>query len=66
MFNDTLLLILFHHDSITKHEIIAIKNYCRDSLWCRATFNNDKQKMMNLIKFVMLRRMHMKKGIINM
>ena len=31
------------YDSITKEEIFAINNYCRDSLWRRAKFINDKQ-----------------------
>jgi hypothetical protein len=31
------------YDSITKYEIIAINNYCRDSLWRRAKFINDRQ-----------------------
>lgn len=31
------------YDSITKEEIFAINNYCRDSLWRRAKFINDRQ-----------------------
>ena len=31
------------YDSITKNEIIAINNYCRDSLWRRAKFINERQ-----------------------
>lgn len=31
------------YDSITKTEIFGINNYCRDSLWRRAKFINDKQ-----------------------
>ena len=31
------------YDSITKEEIFAINNYCRDSLWRRAKFISDRQ-----------------------
>ena len=31
------------YDLITKTEIFGINNYCRDSLWRRAKFINDKQ-----------------------
>ncbi len=31
------------YDSITRDEIFAINNYCKDSLWRRAKFINDRQ-----------------------